>query len=339
MPQLLAALAYTVWIGGFVFSLALIVAAVAHFVPSRAGRLRSIRMAAWPILVSIGILGISESLTRLPQLRMEGALPLLAQGGMLLGCLIAMLFIFPRDRYQSVMRRTRPAVGVGLCALLCGLLMAAATGRRLLDAAQAANPLADSAALGLNSDGLPVSMVMAAGTVARTDTGTVIPLHTSRDAQPGESLTENRFPKYARKVIESGPPDVRTNCFGWVFTGGKFAIIDQGWTETILADNGYRVVEQPQESDLVVYRDYRNVVVHVGVVKATGADDFVLVESKWGMLHRYLHAPEAQPFADRFKYYRSDRSGHLLDGTTDGAQGDTITGLPQPGSNRDSASS
>jgi hypothetical protein len=75
-------------------------------------------------------------------------------------------------------------------------------------------------------------------------------------------------------------------------------------------------VEEPKEGDLIVYYEDANLtsILHSGVVRATGRDGFVLIESKWGVAGRFLHAPEAQPYSQHFAYVRSSREGHLLSG-------------------------
>jgi hypothetical protein len=50
------------------------------------------------------------------------------------------------------------------------------------------------------------------------------------------------------------------------------------------------------------------------------------VESKWGAYGRFLHAPEAQPFATQYQYWRSPRRGHLLAGL-----GTDTSNAPQAG--------
>jgi len=128
--------------------------------------------------------------------------------------------------------------------------------------------------------------------------------------------------QFENRVVASAAPSNKSNCHGWVFAGGQFSI--QGTdVERILKDNGYTEVQRPAWGDLIVYRDPTDVIAHTGIVKGTGADGRVLVESKWGYLGRYIHEPQVQPYGNRFRFYRSDREGHLLlgahaaDGPTD----------------------
>lgn len=114
-----------------------------------------------------------------------------------------------------------------------------------------------------------------------------------------------------QKVIRVAGPDAACNCHGWVFTDGRFGVASED-VDTILADNGYRIVEEAQESDIVIYRDDLDRVCHTGLVRFVGADGLVLVESKWGPLGIYLHTPTEQPYGHYFHFYRSPRSGHVL---------------------------
>src|SRR5262245_54994721 len=81
------------------------------------------------------------------------------------------------------------------------------------------------------------------------------------------------------RAIRLGVADPRFNCHGWVFTGGQYWVLEQD-VESIIEDNGYRLVETPEPNDLVVYRDLTNRPLHTGL--ARGAVDLggVLVESK-----------------------------------------------------------
>ncbi len=78
-----------------------------------------------------------------------------------------------------------------------------------------------------------------------------------------------------------------------MFAGGEF-IVRGAAVDQILQDNGYQAVNQPQPGDVIVYRDIDNHVLHTGVVKATGNDGFLLIESKWG-LHGRFPARTAAP--------------------------------------------
>jgi hypothetical protein len=107
------------------------------------------------------------------------------------------------------------------------------------------------------------------------------------------------------------PPSEVCNCHGWVYTGGRFAIQSR-FIPTLLADNGYEEVLEPQADDLVIYRAESGSVEHTGLVRMVGDDGLVLVESKWGPLGVYLHPVESQPYGTGHKFYRSPRAGHLV---------------------------
>jgi len=113
------------------------------------------------------------------------------------------------------------------------------------------------------------------------------------------------------RVIRTGEIDPASNCHGWVFTGGRYAVHPND-VETILQDNGYQPVESPGKGDLIVYRNEAGVVTHTGIVLEVVHEDLVLIESKWGPLGRFLHPPEYQPYGANYTYYRSDREGHQM---------------------------
>jgi hypothetical protein len=115
-------------------------------------------------------------------------------------------------------------------------------------------------------------------------------------------------------VIRTAQLDLSHNCHGWTFAGSRYWVRDND-VDMILADNGYRLVKDPRPGDLAVYRYEPNgMVSHSGAVRVAGADGVVLVESKWGWLGRYLHAPADQRYGTMWTYHRSDRRGHLLRG-------------------------
>jgi len=113
---------------------------------------------------------------------------------------------------------------------------------------------------------------------------------------------------YAQRIIRTAPPDKTSNCHGWVFTGGRYCLVGRD-VELILRDNGYEQVSDPMAGDLVIYRDGGEIV-HTGLVRATG--DLTMVESKWSVGGRYLHAPADQGFGRSWAYYRTARASHVL---------------------------
>jgi hypothetical protein len=113
------------------------------------------------------------------------------------------------------------------------------------------------------------------------------------------------------RLIRTGLPDETYNCYGWVFTGGTYWLIE---TEIprILEDNGYRQVEVPQAGDLVLYWDETGAIVHCGLVRVASPDGLILIESKWGEMGRFIHRPGDCTHDNRCTYYHSDRPGHVL---------------------------
>lgn len=112
-------------------------------------------------------------------------------------------------------------------------------------------------------------------------------------------------------IIRTGEVDPSSNCHGWVFTGGRYAVHPDE-VECILEDNGYQPVTSPSKGDLIVYRNEAGIVTHTGIVVEVVRDDLVLVESKWGPLGRFLHPPEYQPYDGDYSFYHSPRQGHQM---------------------------
>lgn len=138
-------------------------------------------------------------------------------------------------------------------------------------------------------------------------------------AEPELRLLQNG--KHHDNVIRLGPADDRSNCHGWVFTGGKF-ILGPDDVELILKENGYEVVQAPRPGDVVVYRQ-NGTVSHTAVVRYTSPGQPVLVAGKWGVLGVYLHPVEKSCYGTEFAYYRTGRGGHLIAGA-DGTAPHTI---------------
>jgi hypothetical protein len=146
-----------------------------------------------------------------------------------------------------------------------------------------------------------------------TDQGREIKLYRfvlSDEAEKAEQewIAEERL---ERRIIQTGDVDPASNCHGWVFTGGRYAIHPDS-VEIILNDNGYQRVDTPRKDDLIVYRNEHGIILHTGIVLDVVNENLVLIESKWGPLGRYLHPPEYQPYGNSFAYYRSARQGHQL---------------------------
>jgi len=154
-----------------------------------------------------------------------------------------------------------------------------------------------------------------------TDRGTRVPVwEPVRPRPPEDQLRiENAFFRERGNrdhVIRLAPGDDRSNCYGWVFTGGHYWIPEVEF-EPILRENGYREVAKPRPGDLVIYRQ-RQVAVHLAIVRYTTKGQPPLVEGKWGSFGTFLHAVDRSVYGTDFAYVRSPRVGHLL------------AGLPQP---------
>jgi hypothetical protein len=149
-----------------------------------------------------------------------------------------------------------------------------------------------------------------------TDLGRRIPVAVLATSLP-DSLLADIEQEYLltsslkKKVIERTDPDSTHNCYGWVFTGGRYWV-PFDMVDGILADNQYEQVSNPSQGDLALYRGAEGQVVHSGIV--LHADDCTLIESKWGPLGRYIHRPDDQPFGGTCMFYHSPRRGHLLAG-------------------------
>lgn len=171
---------------------------------------------------------------------------------------------------------------------------------------------------------------------ARTDWGRPVRLFAvSEGAWPTPAmLASERYLLHVKDIspraLRTAPIEPRYNCHGWVFTEGQYFVADED-VEAILQDNGYRRVLDPQARDVVIYFDEDGAIVHSGLVRLA-EERLVLVESKWGLLGRYLHNPDAQPYGASWSYYRSLRQGHRLAGVP----GSTPAGMsPVPTVRRD----
>lgn len=119
-------------------------------------------------------------------------------------------------------------------------------------------------------------------------------------------------PAVRDNIIRRRPAEDRSNCFGWVFTGGRYWV-SGNQVEQILAENGYQPVNAPKPGDLIIYRGESRIL-HAAVVMYVSEGQSVLVEGKWGGIGVYLHAAEKSMYGLDFTYYRSPRNGHLLAG-------------------------
>ncbi len=152
--------------------------------------------------------------------------------------------------------------------------------------------------------------------VGITDRGRQIPLFRSTAPAMTPALADHLqnhpdHPKRRMKTIIRAAPDGSSNCYGWVFAGGKF-LLSSGGVRMILQDKGDTRVASPRPGDVVCYYGGDGMPVHVGVVSRVADHGTVTVESKWGSEGRYLHCPEDQPYSQSFVYYRSQRGGHQI---------------------------
>src|SRR5262249_35772795 len=150
---------------------------------------------------------------------------------------------------------------------------------------------------------------------AFTDSGRAVALFENdppANSKGSPSETELEIGRKALlRVLRVAKPDPKYDCHGWVFTGGQFWGMSTS-VDDILTANVYARVLEPRLGDLVVFRDRPDgTVMHSGIVQSVTGPD-VLVESKWGNLGRYLHAPADQPFGKSWTFYRSPRAGHQL---------------------------
>lgn len=156
-----------------------------------------------------------------------------------------------------------------------------------------------------------------ASVAATTDIGTAVNLLEiveCRSAEEQSKIEDEYFRRDRSRdfVVRRGPADDRTNCFGWIFTDGRFWIPGPE-VERIVRENGYREVTSPRPGDLIAYRT-SGTIAHLAIVRYVTPGQPVLVEGKWGYGGVYLHAVDQTPYGREFAYLRSPRAGHLLKG-------------------------
>jgi hypothetical protein len=161
---------------------------------------------------------------------------------------------------------------------------------------------------------------------AITDRGTLIQLREPVEVRENEVLSdvEDRYFQNIRlknQVIRHSAPDDRSNCHGWIFTGGRF-ILSGDDVDLILKENEYTKQDSPQQGDLVIYRS-GGMITHTAVVQLVAEDQAVLVRSKWGSLGVFVHPIDKSPYGTDYTFHRSTRAGHLL--TTAPSAGATST--------------
>jgi hypothetical protein len=113
-------------------------------------------------------------------------------------------------------------------------------------------------------------------------------------------------------VIRRGPAGDHSNCYGWLFANDRYWVAESAM-DTILADNSYALVADPQPGDLVVYRrSDTGSPTHAAVVRYATAGMPLLVEGKWGWMGVFLHPVDRSPFGANFTCYRTPRATHQL---------------------------
>jgi|LakMenEpi03Aug12_release.lakeMendotaPanAssembly.Ray.scaffolds.fasta_scaffold178063_2 hypothetical protein len=147
-----------------------------------------------------------------------------------------------------------------------------------------------------------------------TDAGTAlnvrIPTHprTIEQIRQEERFCLDSF-QWSASVIERRPADDRSNCHGWVFTGGVAWVLGED-VPRILRENGYLHVENPKPGDIAIYRGEDGTYRHTALVRSVG--DVTIVESKWGWMGVYLHEVNRSCYGTQFEYFRSPRRDHIV---------------------------
>ncbi|MBI2805451.1 MAG: hypothetical protein HYX68_10785 [Planctomycetes bacterium] len=256
---------------------------------------------------------------QLDAVRSNGIMGLCIRFGIALAGLIAIGLCLPRGAFtgEPVGRPSQWRLRFGLLAAGAGLYLSCCFGP-------------DGAGSMPNHQNMPDGIFLATDhqAAARTDAGTPIPLYQSKtsieEVQEKNRAIQNRLARQVAKflrreklenlAIALAGPDPKSNCHGWVFTGGRFCVLGDA-VEKILNENGYEKTKTPAAEDLIIYRDEDSPqIVHSGVVRAVGEAGFVLIESRWGVYGHYLHRPNDQPYGLNYSYYRSERNGHHLKG-------------------------
>jgi hypothetical protein len=152
---------------------------------------------------------------------------------------------------------------------------------------------------------------------AYTDRGTPIPLKSPAAPRATREIEDREAQILAHRrltlgVIRQRPADDRTNCHGWVFTGGRYWVSGES-IDQIIRENGYQEVATPRPGDLAVYR-VGDTPAHTAVVRYATNGLPVLVEGKWSWMGVYLHAVDQSLYGRQYKFYRPTRPSHLLAG-------------------------
>lgn len=224
--------------------------------------------------------------------------------------------------FRSVRGRWAAAAAVGVAGLGGEMLRFDLAEERALNA-----EIAELTEMSAGADGVP-----AAGVRLVTDRGTPLTPRVSPSPRTADELRRSEARTLAGlpsrdQLIHRGKPSDDSNCHGWVFTGGRYAIGGRE-VDAILADHNYAEVPRPAAGDLCVYRDQSGAVAHTAVVRAVCDDGTVLVEGKWGRMGVYLHPAQSSCYGTDFRYYRTARPTHLLTGIASAPANPTAQ--PQP---------
>ena len=284
-----------VWLGALV--LAAVVAGVMAIQLVRGRKSPRLLILASCILTAGICLLAADGLRGASRIRLDGAFILLLTAGIIvLASVLAMLqFAICRWALREPSPRASRSGAVGL--LLGLLVVAGLVGWRFQQVVTWADELPYLGSV--NIEAIP-------GEALLTEKGRLIPVFRSR-VQPGmEPWAETPADAFANRRIQRAGKDGQANCHGWVFAGGQY-LLQGTWIDSILADNGYEVVDQPRVGDVIIYRDVLDHVLHTGLVCNVFADGMVLIESKWGIEERFVHLPEDQFYSQRYDYYRRQR--------------------------------
>ncbi|MBU0700928.1 PAAR domain-containing protein [bacterium] len=159
-----------------------------------------------------------------------------------------------------------------------------------------------------------------------TDKGRKVEFYEHGTPAPSQTASDAAIQHWGLdgKVQQVAPASDEYDCHGFTFTDGE-GWINNNQVQNILDDNGYEQVGhgqvQPvQSGDSVVYRDANGEITHTGIVRGVdGSGNPNRIESKWGSMPQYEHAPQDVPpgyYDDPstgIEYYHTDRpNGHRL---------------------------
>lgn len=288
-----------VWLGALIAAAGVAALLATLFVMGRYS-FRTIWLATAFLTLGYGLL-VADVLNLIRRIQLANWSLLLLSAGVVVLAAVAIALHFGVCRYlhqQRSAHRTRAGLA-GL--LICQLAVAGWAGWRFQQSLVA-------------SDELPllgsVDFQVVEGEALLTDKGRLVPVYRARLAENMPVYCETLEGNFSDRRILRAAQDTKSNCHGWVFTGGQYLLMGKN-VEVILADNDYHVVSQPQVGDIIIYRNGFNQILHTGLVRSAWDDGTVLIESKWGIDQRYLHLPEDQHYSQQFTYYRRTQPSRL----------------------------